>query len=289
MEQYYGLTAEMYRAVVALVDDRMKEVRLTRQDFDQVVEAQRRVEGHMERVEAALERLAQAQARTEERVGRLEEGQVAMQAAIQKLAQAQARTEERVGRLEEGQAALQKGQAAMQAAIQKLAQAQARTEERVGQLEEGQVAMQAAIQKLAQGQDRLSRDIGGLGEDIGFGLEDVARLLLPPYLHKHYGIRLEGEPGSELQRRFFPMKDRPADEIDLYGEGWRDGQHAIVLGESKARIGGGVVKDFADVLERVEPLVEGEVWRIMFGYWIHPSAQPVAEERRILLVASYQR
>ncbi len=261
MEQYHGLTAEIYHAVVALVDDRMKEIRLTRQDFDRVVEAQERIEGRMERVEAALERLAQAQTRTEERVGRLEEGQ----------------------------AALQKGQAAMQAAIQELAQAQTRTEERVGRLEEGQVALQAAVQQLIQAQAQLSQEVGGLREDIGFGLEDVARLLLPSYLHKHYSIQLEGPPGEELRRRFFPMKDRPADEINLYGEGWRDGRRAVVLGESKARIGGGVVKDFADVLERVEPLVEGEVWRVMFGYWIHPSAQPVAEEHHILLVASYQR
>jgi hypothetical protein len=48
-------------------------------------------------------------------------------------------------------------------------------------------------------------------------------------------------------------------------------------------------EDFADTLRSVEPLVEGEVWRVMFGYYIHPSAQPVAEEHRILLVASYQR
>lgn len=256
MEQHYELTAET------------EKVRLTRQDFDQVVEAQGRVEGRMERVETVLERLAESQTRTEATVQQLAQAQDRTDATMQQLAQAQTRTEERVGRLEEGQAALQKGQVAMQ---------------------KGQVAMQSAIQEMFQAQARVSRELGSLREDIGFGLEDVARLLLPPYLHKHYGIRLEGAPGSELQRRFFPMKDRPADEIDLYGEGWRDGQHAVVLGESKARTGGGVVKNFADVLERVEPLVEGEVWRIMFGYYIHPSAQPVAEERRILLVASYQR
>ena len=317
MEQYYGLTAEMYRAVVALVDDRIKEMRLTRQDFDGVVRAQERVEGRMERVEAALERLAQAQARTEERVERLEEGQAAlqqgqaaMQAAIRELAEAQARTEERVERLEEGQAALQQGQAAMQAAIRELAEAQARTEERVERLEEGQAAMQAAIrelaeaqarteermgrletamEKLAQTQAQLSQEIGGLRMDIGYGLEDVARLLLPPYLHKHYGIQLEGPEGEELQPRFFPRKGYLPDEINLYGEGWRNGQRVVVLGEAKAKIGGGVVSDFAKVLERVEPQVEGEVWRVMFGYYIHPSAQPIAKEKKILLIASYQR
>ncbi len=240
MKQYHGLTAEMYRAVIAVVDERVEAIRVTRQDFDQL--------------NRTVGELAQAQARTEERMGGLE-------TAMQQLAQAQARTEERVGRLEEGQIALQQSQAAMQAAIRDLAEAQARTE--------------AAI--------------GRLGEDIGFGLEDVARLLLPPYLQKHYGIHLEGPAGEELQRRFFLLPDQPPLEINLYGEGQRDGRRAVVLGEAKARIGGGVVKDFADVLAQVEPLVEGEVWRVMFGYYIHPSAQPVAQEYQILLIASYQR
>ena len=290
MEQpYYGLPVEMYHAVAALVDERMKALELVRRDFDRVVEAQARVEGRMERVEGALERLVEAQARTEARVERLEEGQAAMQAAIQELAEAQARTEERVGRLEEGQAA-------MQAAIQELAQAQARTEARVEQLAEAQARteermgrLETAMEDLAKAQAELSREIGGLKTDFGFGLEDVARLLLPPYLYKHYGIQLEGPEGAELERRFFPREGYPPDEINLYGEGWRDEQRVVVLGESKAKIGGGAVSEFSEVLERVEPQVKGEVWRVMFGYYIHPSAQPIAEEKNILLVASYQR
>ncbi|MGQ9468056.1 MAG: hypothetical protein ACUVSH_10910, partial [Anaerolineae bacterium] len=64
MEQDQGLTAEMYRAVVAIVDDRMKEIRTTRQDFDRLVEAQARTE-------AVLNRLTEAQARTEARLQEL--------------------------------------------------------------------------------------------------------------------------------------------------------------------------------------------------------------------------
>jgi len=275
MKQHHGLTAEMYQAVIAVVDERMEAIRVTRQDFDQL----NRTVGELAQAQRDL---VQAQARTEERVARLEEGQAAMQRAIQRLAeaqarteermeelvQAQARTEERVRRLEEGQIALQQGQAALQ---------------------QGQAAMQKAIQRLAEAQARTEVALGTLAENIGFGLEDIARLLLPPYLHEHYGIHLEGPAGEELQRRFFPLPDQPPLEINLYGEGQRDGRKAVVLGEAKARIGGGAVKDFANVLAQVEPLVEGEVWRIMFGYYIHPSAQPVAQEHQILLIASYQR
>ncbi len=78
MEQYYGMTAEMYRAVVALVDDRVREVRVVRRDYDRLAEAQERVEGRMDRVEAALERL---------------------EAAVQQLAEAQRHTAEQLADL----------------------------------------------------------------------------------------------------------------------------------------------------------------------------------------------
>jgi len=127
-----------------------------------------------------------------------------------------------------------------------------------------------------------------LGEII-VTIEDIARLMLPPYLEKHYGIRLEGEPAEELQRHFFTVGPFPPIEINLYGEGYRDGQRVVVLGEAKARIGGGVVRDFVDTVRQVEPLLTGEVWRVMFGSWIHPTAEEVARELGVVLVASYQR
>ncbi|HID55338.1 TPA: hypothetical protein EYP37_02325 [Candidatus Poribacteria bacterium] len=80
-----------------------------------------------------MEKLAQAQARTEERVTRLE-------AAVEKLAQAQARTEERVTRLEE--------------VVERLVQAQARTEK--------------ALQNLAKQVGGLSDTVGGDIEDIAY-------------------------------------------------------------------------------------------------------------------------
>ena len=132
MGQHYGMTAELYRAVTAVVDDRMREVTTRREDFDRLVEAQVRTEDRLDRVEAALDRLAQAQARTEQRVD--------------ELAQAQVRTEERVTSLE--------------AAVEKLAQAQARTEEELRNLIEVVAVMQgtlAAVQDRQQGmQDTLA-------------------------------------------------------------------------------------------------------------------------------------
>jgi len=188
-----------------------------------------------------MERLVQAQARTEERVGRLE-------VAMERLAQAQARTEERVGRLE--------------VAMERLAQAQARTE----------VAL-----------DQLARQVGRLSDQLGFGLEDIAHVVLPGYLQRHHDIRIES-----FQRKFFPI-GKQLREINLYGEGRRNRHKIIVLGEVKSRIFKREVEQFARLAKRVEKQVAGEMFKVMFGYYVHPRGSDAAKRHDIELIASYQR
>jgi len=81
MQEFRGLTAEMYQAIVAIVDDRLREVRVTREGFNQLTQA--------------ISRLTEAQARTEERVGHLETRMDRVEATLERLAEAQARTQER--------------------------------------------------------------------------------------------------------------------------------------------------------------------------------------------------
>jgi chromosome segregation ATPase len=197
MEEFRGLTAEMYQAIVAIVDDRLREVRVTREGFDQLTqaisrltEAQVRAEervGHLEtrmdRVEAVLERLAETQARTEGRVGRLEE-------AIARLAEAQTQTEARVGRLEE--------------AIARLAEAQARTEARVDQLAQAQARTEAALQQLA-------RQVGGLSETVGGDIEDIAYIVLYDVLKREFGWEVG------VLERTWQQWNGEAEEINIFG------------------------------------------------------------------------
>jgi len=192
----------------------------------------RSVEDRIDRVEAALERLAEAQRRTEERVGAL--------------AEAQRRTEERVGAL---------------------AEAQRRTEE--------------AVRQLAQA-------VGRLSDTVGYGLEDVAKVVLPGYLERHLGIRLSGELGEELKRQWIGPEGNEV-EINLYGEGEQNGRRIVVLGEAKSRIYGREVEQFDRAIQPIAATLNEKVVKVMVGYLIHPSASRLAAEREILLVASYQR
>jgi DNA repair exonuclease SbcCD ATPase subunit len=227
-----GITAELYRAIITIVDDRLKEVRVTRESFDQLVQAVSRLDGRMDRVEAALERLAQAQARTEERVSQLE-------AAMARLAEAQARTEERVARTE------------------------------------------AILERTERVLAELTTQVKALSDNVGYGLEDIARVVLPGYLRYRYGIRIE-----RLERRLLQIDGQPID-IDLYAEGTRGRQRIVVLEETKARIYGREVSQFQSVIERLKPRLSAEIVPLMFGYFIDLSATEAAG-KQMLLIASYQ-
>jgi len=169
MAQYQGLTAEMYRAVVAVVDDRMKEIRVVRQEFDRLVEAHARTE-------AALNRLSEAQARTEAVLNRLTEAQAQYQeasearfarieAALDRLAEAQARTEEEFRKYREASEARF---ARIEAALDRLAEAQARTEEEFRKYREASESrfarIEAALDRLAEAQAQTEARLRELAE-----------------------------------------------------------------------------------------------------------------------------
>lgn len=232
MEESRGLTAETYRAIVAIVDERLKEIRVTREDFD--------------RLSQALAQLTAVQARTEERVGQLGGRMDRVEAVLERLAEAQARTEERVSRLEE--------------AVAKLAEAQVRTE---------QVLQQLSLQVKA------------LSDNVGYGLEDIARVVLPGYLRYRYGVAVE-----RLERRLFQVDGQVVD-LDLYGEGKRGRQRVVVVGEVKSRIYAREVQQFQKLLQLIRPQLPAKPLPLMFGYFIDLSAMEVADQK-VLLIASYQ-
>jgi septation ring formation regulator EzrA len=302
MAEAQGITAELYRAIVTIVDDRVKEIRVTREDFDrltqtvaqlaqaqarteqrleELTQAQARTEQRVEQLEGAMQRLAEAQARTEERLDRLE-------AAVERLAEAQARTEERLDRLEaaverlaEAQARTEERLDRLEAAVERLAEAQARTEERVDRLE-------AAVERLAEAQARteqalqqLATQVGALSDNVGYGLEDIARVVLPGYLKQRYGVTVE-----RLERRIFPIDGQQFD-IDLYAEGSRGRRRVVVLGEVKSRIYAREVHHFQQLLQAVRSQLPAEPLPLLFGYFIDLSAMEAAQDQ-ILLVAAYQ-
>jgi predicted nuclease with TOPRIM domain len=300
MEEFRGLTAEMYQAIVAIVDDRLREVRVTREGFDQLTqaisrltEAQARTEEHvghletrMDRVEAALERLAEAQARTEERVGHLETRMDRVGVVLERLAEAQARTEERVGRLEEAIVRLAEAQARTEArvgrleeAIVRLAEAQARTEARVDQLAQAQARTEAALQQL-------SRQVGGLSETVGGDIEDIAYIVLYDVLKREFGWEVG------VLERTWQQWNGEAEEINIFGRAAdpaRPERTIWVVGEAKHNLTLREVEQFARQVERARQHLAGEVYAVCFAYRARPEVRARLQELRIPLLFSYGR
>ncbi len=228
-----------------------------------LAQAQQRTEERLGRLEAAVERLAEAQLRTEDRVGRLE-------AAVERLAEAQQRTEDRVGRLE--------------AAVERLAEAQLRTEDRVGRLE-------AAVERLAEAQrrtevalQRLSRQVGGLSETVGGDIEDIAYIVLHDVLQREFGWQV-----GVLERQWQTWGKEP-EEVNILGQARdpsRPDQVIYIVGEAKHNLTAKEVEKFIGQLKRAGDHLEGEIFPVCFCYRARPEVQQKVKDAGIRLVFSY--
>lgn len=198
----------------------------------------------------------------EARIDRLED-------ALARLAEAQARTEERVERLEEAHIRLTER-------IDRLAEAQVRTEQRLEALAQAQARTESALLALTQ-------QVGRLAETIGFTLEDLAREVAPAYLAQHHGIQV-----ASLDRRFFPVEGEEL-EVDLYGEGTRDGASVVIVGEVRSRIYGRDVEAAYRQAHRLAPQLPGTPVVVLFGFVIHPSARDAAARLGAVVISSSGR
>ncbi|MEM4949162.1 MAG: hypothetical protein QW392_08075, partial [Candidatus Jordarchaeales archaeon] len=223
---------------------------------DQLAEAQRRTEERLEQLAARVDQLAEAQRRTEERLEQLA-------ARVDQLAEAQRRTEERLEQLA--------------ARVDQLAEAQRRTEERLEQLA-------STVRETRDALSNLATQVGRLSEVVGFGLEDVARIMVAGWLDAYEGILV-----GEFERGFFVVDGKEV-EFDLFARGRNSmGEDLFVVGECKSRIYERDVRAFVERVEAVKKKYpEVKVYAFMFGYVIHPSGDKVAEKHGVKLLAPYR-
>ncbi|MDR7395068.1 MAG: hypothetical protein QN196_11040 [Armatimonadota bacterium] len=127
---------------------------------------------------------------------------------------------------------------------------------------------------------QLAQQVGRLSDAVGFTLEELARELAPAYLAERYGIRV-----AALERRFFTV-DGEEVEVDFFGEGTRDGEPVVVLGEARSRIYGRDVETLARRARALGPQLLGTPVPVLFGFVVHPSAVEAAARTGVLVVAA---
>jgi len=141
------------------------------------------------------------------------------------------------------------------------------------------------VDKLAKSLSELSREVSKLSDVVGFVVEDVARMLLPFWLSRYMGVKVEN-----LNRAFFEHEGRIV-EVDLFGEGIdeKKGGRVLIIGEVKSRIHGNDVKMFHEkTLKLLEELKETRTpLLVIFGLYTHPTAEVEAKRRGVLLLTPY--
>ncbi|MDW8257099.1 MAG: hypothetical protein RML85_08770 [Acidobacteriota bacterium] len=284
---------EDLRALHGVVQEIATALRNLQRVVAQLAEAQARTEERVGRLEEAVAQLAEAQARTEERVGRLEE-------AVAQLAEAQARTEERVGRLEERTARLEEivaqlieAQARTQEELRALAASHAeaikrleRLEQIVAQVVETQQQMLEEQMRMQRTMRQLAQQLGAISETLGADLEDMAYIVLHDVLKRELGWDVE-----PLERTWKKWNDE-MEEINIFGRAHDPRRPDVVIwivGEAKYNLTVREVERFAQLVERAREHLKGEVFPVCFCRRARPEVEERVRELGFRLVYSYGR
>ncbi len=156
-----------------------------------------------------------------------------------------------------------------------LAEAQKHTEYEVGKLAK-------EMRSLARCQKDLQRQVGGLSNTVGYELEDKAYPVLPALLKRDFGVEV-----GRLYRRFLVYPDGRDDEINIYGEGARNGERVYVIGEAKAQLGRRDVDSFLRRLKRVREFLGAELIPVLLSYAVHPKVEQYVADKGLKLYWSY--
>ncbi len=168
-----------------------------------------RLEAVMERLEVAVERLIEVQTRTEQRVDRLE-------AAVERLIEAQARTEQQMEKLVQAQDRTEQQ-------MEKLVQAQDRTEQQMEKLTLAQARTEHQMNQMATTLEEIATRVGELkGWQLELKYQRRAGAYFGPLL-RHLKVLLPyeipPEMGDELDARLTPEELEDVFRLDLLIEG----------------------------------------------------------------------
>jgi len=203
---------------------------------------------------------------------------------VAELAEAQKKTEERLGILEEKMEELAEAQKKTEQRVEELAEAQKRTEARVEELAEAQKKTEEAILELTKGLTNLRKDFGGFSLTMSYAFENEAFKHLPKVLKKKYNIAVKEK---------FIRKEVGGKELNLFGKGQRDGVEVYIIGESKLRL---EEKEYHNILSELDEKEEAvkeeygdvEVVKVLITHYAKKGFIKKAEDEGIIIVQSFE-
>jgi len=168
--------------------------------------------------------------------------------------------------------------------VGELAEAQKRTELRVEELAQAQKRTEESLQSLIHEHQETRRQLGGLARTVGYGLENQAYKSLPRLLERDFGIVVtEG-----LKRRWVRDNEGEEIEVNIIGEGERDGKKITIVGECKSHLSKNKVDAFVRrKLERLEGVFD-EIFPLIVTHMTSSAdVEDYVEKQGIALYYSY--
>ncbi|MGH7598578.1 MAG: chordopoxvirus fusion protein, partial [bacterium] len=100
---------------------------------------------------------------------------------------------------------------------------------------------------------------------VGFVLENEAYRFLPALLKQEFGLEVQGK----LMRKFVTDKKGEQIEVNIIGEAVRNGNHFVIIGESKSQLSKNKIAEFFNKkLKRLEGVFAGELFPILITHMI---------------------
>ncbi len=233
-------------------------------------------------LKAIVQELAVAQQNTQKEVQELAVAQQNTQKEVQELAVAQQNTQKEVQKLAVAQQNTEKE-------VQKLVVAQQNTEKEVQKLVVAQQNTEKDVQKLTFAMGNLRSEVGGLSRSIGYALENDAYRFLPAFLLDRYDI--------EMTDRLI-RTEVDGEEINFFGHATRDGEPALIVGESKQRLDERrrsrreeetVISTLERKAEAVRNAYPGEnIVLMLITHYARPAFLRAAEAQGIIVAQSFE-
>jgi flagellar biosynthesis chaperone FliJ len=232
------------------------------------------------RIDERLARLVQVTEQHSEQIARLV--QVTEQHSVQ-IAELRATTERHSEQIAENTRAI----AELRAIVEKHSEQIAENTRAIERLERVVEDLVKAEQRLTRRTDDIARQLGGMAMDLGYLLENDAYESLPPLLERDYGVRVL----TPLTRDFVEDDKGNEYEVNIFGEGERDGERVLIVGECKTQLSKQEIDRFLRrKIKPVQRIFSGRaVFPVMVGHAVtSKQVQRYAQERGVAVYLSYQ-
>lgn len=253
----FRITPDVRKEIISIIDGRIKEAHVTREDFSELKEIVRDISFEGRRTSIAQRELAEAQKESQKEISRLDK-------TMQELAQAQKRTEVKV---------------------EELTEAQKKTEIEIQKLTNGLDELRDDVSDLTRGLKATREDLGGLSRSFSYAFENEAYRMIPGFLKNNYGI--------EMTERMV-RKEIGGKEINVFGKAKRKGKNVLIVGEARVRLEKkkdekkNIFEELENKVKAVEKTSKEEIVQILLTHYATEKFIKEAKHKGIIVIQSFE-